>query len=67
MPVNRCTFLRSGYLIVNSYLDGITPVGLNRWSGKLIIDEQDCLLIPIWGYNSTLDGKVISSYDTSVG
>lgn len=38
MPVKRRPLLWSGNLIMNSDLDGIAPVCLNCWTGKLVID-----------------------------
>lgn len=66
MPMKGCAFLWFGDLVMNRNLDGIAPVCLDYWSGKLTVHQQDGFLISIWSYNSTLDCKVVSSDNSSI-
>lgn len=67
VPVKRSALLGTSDVVVQSDLDGITPVGLDGGSGVSPIDEQCLLLIAIRGNSATADGEVICPDDTSVG
>ena len=66
MPVDGCPLLRLRDLIMNGYLDDVSPVSLNRRSGKLVVNQKDGLLIPIGGYNSPFHCEIIPPDDPSV-
>lgn len=61
-----CAFSRSGDLVMDSDLDGITPICLDQWSRELSVDQKNVFLIAIGGLLSSGDSKIISSNDTSI-
>ena len=44
VPMKGSTFLWSGDLVVNSDLEGITPIGFELGSRELVVDQQDALV-----------------------
>lgn len=66
MPMDGRPLLWRRDLIINGDLDGIAPVGFNRWPGKLVVNQKDGLLVAIGGYNSPFHCEIIIPDDPSI-
>lgn len=66
MPMERGPFLWASDLVVQSHLDGISPICLNHRSWKLAIDQDHTLLISIWSDQATLDSEIVAAYDSGI-
>ena len=67
MPVNRRTLFRVAELIGDLNINGIAPVGFNRWTGKGIVDEKHTLVIAIRGQPRPGNGEFIVTSLASIG
>lgn len=67
VPVECCTLFRAGDVVVQSYLDGVTPIGFDHWAGESFIDQKDFALVSIRGNDAAANSEVVISYDTCIG
>lgn len=59
VPVQRRAFFRARDVVMQSHLDGVTPVGLDQGAGKGAIDQEDVALVAIGGNDAAANGEVV--------
>lgn len=67
VPVKSGALLRASDVVVQSDLDRVAPVSLDRRSRVGTVDEEDGLLVSIRGDGAAADGEVVGSDDTCIG
>lgn len=60
VPVHGGALFRAGDVVVNSDLDGVSPVGLDHGSRVLAVDQKCRDLISVRRYRSSADGPVVA-------